>query len=1229
MRHCSRCYSHHRAYQRDVWRSAGRRALGGPLLSLLSTVTDMSWSPQQHRRVKRIAFNELETNGLGSPSNAATRTAERRENGHAHRPRHSRCAAFTPAAVQAAVIRFVSQPFSALLVTSAVLLAILALLLVRERNDAAANDVSAEQLYLQPLFKRRVAPWYRLPSASSRSCSSTGQPLTLLSAASLPGLASLVSCAAHSSNVAVVSSASPHPTAGMIGLTQLTAHWCVLVMAERHDISHATFTAGVQRGINSYITAMRERGERNVPRASGVNRTQPLARIAYIDHNEQQLLPYRLTSLLTSTHSALKNLGYLLALHAGATTIFDMDDNTLYLPSTSRTGRTDLPVDVQYARYISANSFAHSARGRAYAEASGETSRLAWLTAAAPPQPAESKAHDVKVSVFNPHPVYGRADSWPRGFPIDWVHATLPADPLAFDGLCLANTSSTRYQCRPVIQHMLSNQQPDVDAIYATTVAPPTSTSDFLAPSGQRIRPSAARHAPAVAVPAGTYMPFNSRATVWSSDVFFALLLPSSLPARVADVWRSYIAETLLSFMSDVPYTVSGFCVAVTPPHVASLSALNSSRQAGHVTADDDLRLFAPLASALSWLSERQSGGSMDLQRRVRGMTGQAQRGVHARKWGAVQSEWMDMLTLLYVDMYEVGVLGESDIAYVRAWLSDVQCIQQMQAEAAQMEEVEAAEMAALHPFIRIPPSTSSPTSCFPSYLHASASTESSVAALNTPADPAAVLASDGNTYPISAYPHAFLWPDKSASTQSDLKEASYYNQPATSVPPPPPLRPHPPHRTPPKPRVDFVLRTFAGYSTLTNYMLRSLDTFLNWRAVGDVIVVLDESDADRQYAATLPDDVRVYYEPLPAWFDTWRNTAESSNLGVKRSSKGYNLGVYSSWVADRYSDADYICILDPDMLMVTRNALPLMFDWDEAQQLYRPVWLCRDFPEKIFIGTSYRKMGLNETTAPGCMQQLPVCVRRDLLRTVRLYMNDRWKADRQLSQIWAPFGLDPNVDRDSDFSAYKAEYDRRRAVDGNSSKLLNYSSVPPSAFERTYARMVNEDLYAAVCQFCIWGSYLMLHPDERKRYTLYLQGDKRPDSSCSHIRAGTHAAYLVPPPKISAPYYALADKVIAEGVCRATHATDCNRRWCEQKGWWLDVASMRSKGGGAVLNGTALVQQQLLLKWETQGRWASEAHEKKCAAYAAASIFQHYEWQQQYDLMPRPIRDKQCRTIE
>ena len=1213
----------------------------------------MLLSSSRHRRAAvHDSVNESEAdegNGAFSGQQQIRERQHRQQQPHTNKPHlppphllNRATSSSSPAASQSSSSGFASRRWSALIVVLAVLLAAIVLIVVRVNNDIAANEVDTEEFLSEPLYRRRIAPWYSLPSASSSSCSHI-QPLKSFDRSTLPGIAALTSCASHSSNIAVVSSASTHPTAGMIGLTQLTTRWCVLVMSQRGNVTHATFTAGLQRGIESYVTAMRTRGEQNVPRAEDIDTKQLLARIAYIDQHEQRLLPYRLTSQVASGLSAPKNLGYLIALHAGASTIFDMADNTLYLPSTSRTGTTDLPYDVHHAHYVSAHAFTHTARGRSFAEVD-DRSIAEQLLAAVPRRPTESAVRDVNVSVFNAHPVYGRADSWPRGFPIDWVHATLPVDPLANDDLCLGTYNSTNPHlqlCQPVIQHILSNHQPDTDAFYTATTPHPTAISDFLAPAGQRIHSFAARHAPAVAVPRGTYMPFNSWATVWPAlEVAFGMLLPGSVPERIADVWRSYIIETVMSFMDAMPYTYGGgYCVAVTPPHVASLTARKGRRQStAGATADSDLNLFTPVSSVLSWLSERQRGGSMNLERRVRDMLG-VDVGEELRAPSAVQSEWLDMLMLLYVDMYEAGVLGESDIANVRAWLSDVQCIRQPQKASDHIRSIERRAdrgihkvLARTHPHFIDAPTASYPSACFPSYQLASATTESASAALNTPANHTTILASDGHTYPLSAYPHGFLWPDKSPSTRSNLHEADYYNQPVTSVAVPPPLRPYPPHRTPPKPRVDFVLRTFAGYSTLTGYMLRSLDMALNWRAVGDVIVVLDDSENDRHYAATLPDDVKVFYEPQPAWFDEWTNTAESANLGVKRSSKGYNLGVYSSWVADRYSDAEYICVLDPDMLMVTRNALPLMFDWDEEQQLYKPVWLCRDYPEPVFLGTSYRKMGLDEKTAPGCMQQLPVCVRRDLLRTVRLYMNSKYEKEGRAGELWEPYGLDPTVDRDSDYGAYQVYYAKLLAGAGEGSKLPKDALVPPSAFERTYVQMVNEDTFAAVCQFCIWGSYLLLHPIERQRYILHLQGDRRPESTCSHIRVGTHAAYLVPPPKISSAYYKLGDRVLAETVCRATGSDDCNRGWCEARGWWVDVAAVRSSasdgGGGGVLD-VGLVGQDLLLKWETQNSWASEEHENKCKAYAMASIFQHYEWQQHYDLAPRPIRDKQCRTEE
>ena len=183
-------------------------------------------------------------------------------------------------------------------------------------------------------------------------------------------------------------------------------------------------------------------------------------------------------------------------------------------------------------------------------------------------------------------------------------------------------------------------------------------------------------------------------------------------------------------------------------------------------------------------------------------------------------------------------------------------------------------------------------------YTSHPSSAASNAAPLNLPASPSSILASDGLTYPLSAYPASFLFPDKYAAGAEINETALLRADPATLMSAPP-WRPYPPHRHPPVPRVDFILRTFAGYSPLTSYMLRSLELLMPYRQLGDVIVVLDDTMDDRQYAATLPDDVKVFYEPKPAFFDDWgQANMQSGTLGVSRAVNGYAVGLYSNWVS-------------------------------------------------------------------------------------------------------------------------------------------------------------------------------------------------------------------------------------------------------------------------------------------------------------------------------------------
>jgi len=132
---------------------------------------------------------------------------------------------------------------------------------------------------------------------------------------------------------------------------------------------------------------------------------------------------------------------------------------------------------------------------------------------------------DVKVCDDSPKFVnayhhFCDAHIWPRGFPLTQV---------------LNQPGSTQLLKRPArkiapVQQGLADLEPDVDAIYRLTIGKPITfsknTSLYLAP--------------------GTYCPFNSQNTLWYPEAFPYLFLPASVPSRVTDIWRGYIAQRFL-----------------------------------------------------------------------------------------------------------------------------------------------------------------------------------------------------------------------------------------------------------------------------------------------------------------------------------------------------------------------------------------------------------------------------------------------------------------------------------------------------------------------------------------------------------------------------------------------------------------------------------------------------------------------------------------------------------
>ena len=767
----------------------------------------------------------------------------------------------------------------------------------------------------------------------------------------------------------------------------------------------------------------------------------------------------------------------------------------------------------------------------------------------------------------------------------------------------------------------------------------------------------------------GVYSVWNSKTSVIKRDVFFGLLLPVTVDESVSDAWRSYVMQTLLTYFtidsspqrvkhirptpagsnsSTSPFS-SDPCLLFSAPH------FYHDDERGRVDYHDQLMsemaIYTQAEALVAFLAERQRGRLLD----VLGANGKRRQA--ASKWWPLSSSVSDdaeavlhdVLLLLYVEMYEAGVVEVGDVAYAQAWLSDIarlsatsSAVSFSTAKDAKAFLAAAGASSTANGLGSLGNATtvSSTAQCFPPYLSVPKTTNP-LPPMNVVPDPYHIEASDSRIYTLFDYKDGFLWPDKWDGNIANEEKLGHKNpQHTTAIEA---FRPWPPHKTPPKPRVDFVMRTWSGYTTLVSYMLRSLDLFVPWRQLGDVIVVLDDTEKDRQYATTLPDDVKVYFEETPMWTEEWGKEGDHKGLGVKSSEKGYNTGLYSNWLSDRYSTADYICVLDPDMLFVTKGTLPLMFDWDVNRKIYKPIWICRDHPEPHFIESSYKVFGLDGSNAPGCMFQLPVCVHRSTLQRVRQAVVDKYYAINASS--FDAYGLDPKLDRDSDFAAYKKKYDaalKEEPMDGKMRPVAYSGSVPPSAFDRAHVAMIRPNPGSPVCQFCVWGSYILTHDGEKSIYSFFNMGSSHEPikwSRCPQIRAGTHAGWLIPPPKIQAAYYTMGDSLFQHAVCIASLPTDCNQQQlCKALGYSYDSREIgrrsrdsverakKGEGKEEYLDYSFFRQRlDILWKFELEGVYQSAEHEERCSAFVVAQGQQLLEWIQTYDLATQQQRDKLC----
>ena len=212
--------------------------------------------------------------------------------------------------------------------------------------------------------------------------------------------------------------------------------------------------------------------------------------------------------------------------------------------------------------------------------------------------------------VWNPYPHFCYKDGWPRGFPLEWVaESSSSIDPTHF---------SNEFEVRDVgVWQLLADGDADVDADLKLTHGTPEVVFCSLKP---------------VIIPTGVMAPYNFQSTLHNYNGFWGLILPQSVNSRVSDIWRAYVTQRLLWDINS---------------HVGFLSPqVDHSRHTLNYLEDFD--------------SENPRAGEL-----VKYL-------FHWKCSSVEKHNIGKCLFQLYVELYEIEILEESDVYNVCNWINDL-----------------------------------------------------------------------------------------------------------------------------------------------------------------------------------------------------------------------------------------------------------------------------------------------------------------------------------------------------------------------------------------------------------------------------------------------------------------------------------------------------------------------------------------------------------------------------
>ena len=208
--------------------------------------------------------------------------------------------------------------------------------------------------------------------------------------------------------------------------------------------------------------------------------------IEFLDLDKQTSGSFSLARSLPTHHYCRKNIGYLQAIHSGATSIYETDDD-------------NAPLDRWAVRQE-------------------------WIDS---PRFVDADSSDTP-SWINVYKYFSAGLVWPRGLPLDEIREG--SRPASEPDASLSGLADDRGRYWAPIQQGLADGAPDVDAVWRLVL-----DSDFVFDGGKSVMLSP-----------GQWCPFNTQSTWWWPTVFPLLYVPSYCSFRMCDIWKSFVAQRCL-----------------------------------------------------------------------------------------------------------------------------------------------------------------------------------------------------------------------------------------------------------------------------------------------------------------------------------------------------------------------------------------------------------------------------------------------------------------------------------------------------------------------------------------------------------------------------------------------------------------------------------------------------------------------------------------------------------